>query len=124
MRLTLRNKLMGVAAIAGLAFVLGFATSFVIEARVNRELTRIQKAHLPRLELEPRLEAEFERLNRGFQDAVAAHDNDALIATSSVRERFERELQQGEHARASLPPPFPPRGCPLWPSTVRIAPTG
>jgi signal transduction histidine kinase len=93
MQLTLRRKLTAVAAIAGLAFLLGLTSNVMIAERVGRELTRIRQHYLPRVELQPQLDAQFERINRAFQDAVAARDLDALSTPLALKRNFEAQLE-------------------------------
>jgi signal transduction histidine kinase len=101
MQLTLRRKLTAVAAIAALAFLLGLTSNVLIAGRVGRELTRIRQHYLPRVELQPQLEGQFERINRGFQDAVAARDLDALSTQHALKTKFEAQL---DAARGALDP--------------------
>jgi PAS domain S-box-containing protein len=91
-RLTFRTKLMGIVGIAAVAFLLLIAASTLIASRVEHQLETIQRRYLPRVELEPQLEAQLERIGRGFQDAVAARDTDALLATRELVARFFAQL--------------------------------
>jgi CheY-like chemotaxis protein/Skp family chaperone for outer membrane proteins len=61
----------------------------------------VQERLLPKVELGPRLDAQFERLRRALQDAVAAHDPEALAATRELKDGL---LQQLAAARASVDP--------------------
>src|ERR1700678_4333396 len=87
-RLTFRAKLMAIVGIAVLAFLLLVVASEVISKRLDRQLSTIQAQYLPKLVLEPELSSAFERLKRAFQDAVAAHDLEALAVTRSERARL------------------------------------
>jgi signal transduction histidine kinase len=98
MRLTFRRKLLALAGIAGLALLLGLASNVMIARRVDRQLTTIQGRYVPRVELEARLQAQFERIGRAFQDAVAAHDVDALHATRALKSKFEDQLAAARDA--------------------------
>jgi PAS domain S-box-containing protein len=82
-RLTFRAKLMAVVGISTLGFLLLVVASEVISKRLDRQLATIQTQYLPKLVLEPELGSAFDRLRRGFQDAVAAHDAEALASTRS-----------------------------------------
>ncbi|HEX3769561.1 MAG TPA: ATP-binding protein [Polyangiaceae bacterium] len=93
MRLTLRRKLGAIVVLAAVAFVALLISASVIANRTARDVERIQTEYLPRVELEPRLEGEFERLGRGFQDAVSARDADSLADTEPLRSRFLQELE-------------------------------
>src|SRR5215813_239446 len=101
MRLTFRLKLLSIGGVAAFAFVLLIVAGTLIARRVETDLATIQGRYLPRLELEPQLETHFERLQRGFQDAVAARDIDALTATRDERESF---LEVLEGARSAVDP--------------------
>jgi CheY-like chemotaxis protein/signal transduction histidine kinase len=91
-RLTIRSKLGVIAGGAALTFaVLVIGTNF-IATRLERELETIQGRYLPKMDLGPQLAADLESARRGFQDAVAAHDLDALKEThdrkSAILERL------------------------------------
>jgi len=51
------------------------------------------------VELEPQLDGAFEKLRRGFQDAVAAHDAEALAATVQLKSRFSRPTRLSAQRR-------------------------
>jgi signal transduction histidine kinase len=92
MRLTFRTKLMVIVGISAVAFGLLVTASAALATRVEGKLSVIQQDYLPRLELQPQLEGSFERLRRDFQDAVSAHDGDALAATGDERASFLEQL--------------------------------
>src|SRR5687768_1424558 len=91
MRLSFRGKLIAIVATAGGALLALAVTTALTSANTGRRLTDLQDRFVPKLELGPRLEQQFEHLQRAFQDAVAAHDMDALAAT---RTRESELLQQ------------------------------
>ncbi len=101
MRLTFRLKLMIIVAITALAFITLIVTGATMAKRVSQQLAAIQGRYLPKIELEPQLESQFERIQRGFQDAVAIRDTDALDATRDLKMRF---LGQLDAARDALNP--------------------
>jgi PAS domain S-box-containing protein len=88
MRFTLRAKWMAIVGVAAFSFVLLIGASAWIANRVEQQLTTIQARYLPKLELEPRLEAQFERIQHGFQDAVASRDTETLAATAELKNTF------------------------------------
>jgi PAS domain S-box-containing protein len=88
MRLTLRIKILSIGGISALAFVLLIVAGAATGRKVETELGAIQRRYLPLVELEPQLNGQFERVQRGFQDAVAAHDLDALRATRDLETTF------------------------------------
>jgi CheY-like chemotaxis protein/signal transduction histidine kinase len=91
MRLTIRGKLGAIMAAAAVAFGVLVVGTELIATRLQAEVDAIQGRYLPKMDLGPRLEAEFEGARRGFQDAVAAHDLDALTET---RDRKNTLLEQ------------------------------
>jgi len=97
-RLSLRARLLGIVAAAGLGFVLPFVASQLSSGRVEQKLQRIEGHDIPRLELGFRLSQDFERVQRGFLDAVAAHDLDALGLAERARQDFLRDLESAAGA--------------------------
>src|SRR5262245_33338558 len=97
MRLTLRARLIYIVGAAALAFVVLIVTSSLIASRVNQQLTAIQERYIPKVELEPQLEAQFDRLRRALQDAVAALDGDALDQTREVKDGLLDLLSAAHH---------------------------
>src|SRR5258706_2952696 len=92
MRITFRAKLTAIVGMAGFAFVLLIGASELTGRRVEQQLNTIQWPYLPKFELEPRLAGLFERIRRGFQDAVAIHDIDTLAPTAELRRAFAEQL--------------------------------
>ncbi|HSZ81811.1 MAG TPA: response regulator [Polyangia bacterium] len=101
MKLTLRAKLAAIVATAALAFVVLIVVGAYSLTGTEAELSKIEGRYLPRVDLQPRLEAQLERLQRAYQDAVAAHDLDAIAAANQIRDAF---LEQLEGASAALDP--------------------
>src|SRR5260370_439323 len=101
MRFTFRLMLLTIVGIAGLAFLVLIVASAVIADRTERQLINIRDRYLPKVELRPQLEGQFERIVRGLQDAVAAHDAQALAATRELKDSF---LQQLAAAHAAVDP--------------------
>jgi PAS domain S-box-containing protein len=101
MLVTFRSKLIAIVVTAALAQLLLIFASAVIANRVERQLDDVQRRYLPKIDLQPRLEGTVERLWRGFEDAVAAHDPETLAGTRLVRASF---LDQLEGARGALDP--------------------
>lgn len=98
MRITLRTKLLGIGLITAAAFVLIIVASSLVAGRVERQLAFIQRRYVPRVELEPQLQGRIERLQRGFQDAVAAHDMDVLETTRDLKSDFLAKLDAAKEA--------------------------
>jgi signal transduction histidine kinase/HAMP domain-containing protein len=97
-RLTFRAKLLAIVGVAAVAFLLLIVASGILANRVQRQLGAIQGRYLPKVELQPRLEGSVERLRRGFQDAVAAHDAEGLAATRNLKRQLSDELAAGDGA--------------------------
>jgi signal transduction histidine kinase len=68
---------------------------------VESQLDAMQRRYLPLVELGPRLDDDFERLRRAFQDAVAAHDLDTLAGTRDLEGVLFHRLDQ---AGSVVPP--------------------
>ncbi len=93
MRLSFRAKLIAIVGTAAAALVVLIVASAVISSRTERELAKIERDHLPKLQLGPRLQSQFERLERAYQDAVAAHDADAVGATREIETKLFADLE-------------------------------
>lgn len=101
MRLTVRRKLMAIVATAGLAFVVLISIGSIIARRSDEQVAAIRDRYLPKVELAAHLEAQFDRLGRTLQDAVAAHDAEGLIRAREHKDVF---LNQLDAARAVIDP--------------------
>jgi PAS domain S-box-containing protein len=89
---------MSIVGIAALALVLLIVASGVVARRAEVQLSAIQDRYLPKVVLQPELDATFERLRRGFQDAVSAHDAETLAITKNLKDRFLSQLAGAEGA--------------------------
>ncbi|MGH7283320.1 MAG: sensor histidine kinase, partial [Polyangiaceae bacterium] len=90
--------MMGIVGITILAFVAIVISSAALGREVELELTTIQTSYMPKLDLEPQLDAELEHIARGFQDAVATRDPDVLRETADSKARFVEELDRAGSA--------------------------
>jgi len=88
MKLSFRAKLMSVVALATVVFALVLGVYAWIGAHETRALDDVEGRMVPKLELGPRLESQFERLRQSMQDAVAAQDPVALDASLQLRNEF------------------------------------
>jgi CheY-like chemotaxis protein/signal transduction histidine kinase len=93
---TFRAKLTAIVGIAAFAFVILIVVSAAIAGRVGSQLGDIQGRYLPRLELGPQLDSEFELLKRSLQDAVGARDGDALESTRTQYDALIHHLAAGQ----------------------------
>ncbi len=98
MTLTLRTKILGIAAVATLALVTIAVVGIVSTRGVAEQLAKIQTRQIPLIELRPRLESDLERIERGFQDAVAAQDPDGLASVAERRTAFLGHLSAARGA--------------------------
>ncbi|HEX7668553.1 MAG TPA: response regulator, partial [Polyangiaceae bacterium] len=81
-------KLLLMVAMALVPLAIVVSGSSLIGARQARDLTDVESRLVPKLELGPRLEAEFERLRQNLQDAVAAQDSAGLDAAAETKEKL------------------------------------
>jgi signal transduction histidine kinase len=89
--LTFRAKLTLIVAVMAVGFLLDIVMGSLSSRRVEQQLTTIRERYMPMVALEPTLEAQFDKIRRNFQDAVASKDTEALGATASLEaELFER----------------------------------
>src|SRR5438128_10662200 len=98
MNLSFRSKLLALVATAALALVALVVFSAIIAGRVEGHLDDIRRHYLPKVGLRPRLEAQFERIQRGFQDAVGASDPEKLAATALLKKEFLQQLAESSDA--------------------------
>ncbi|HWZ92451.1 MAG TPA: ATP-binding protein, partial [Polyangiaceae bacterium] len=88
MNRSLRGRLLLIVGTAALALSIMLVGSALIGAQQSRDLRDVEQRLVPKLELGPKLENEFDHLRQAMQDAVAAQDNDALEATQETRNRI------------------------------------
>ncbi len=98
MKLSFRSKLLALVAPAALALVALAASSAIVARSVEGHLDDIRRHYLPKVGLRPRLEGQFERIQRGFQDAVAASDTEKLAATAQLKKEFLQQLAESSDA--------------------------
>jgi CheY-like chemotaxis protein/HAMP domain-containing protein len=92
MRLSFRAKLNAIVGTAAFALIALMVAGAITSSRTEDRLADIQQRYLPKLELGPKLEGEFDRLRRSLQDAVAARDADAVTATRDLEDKFLADL--------------------------------
>lgn len=98
LHLTLRAKLTAIVGIAALGLVLLTGASLLLAKRVEQRLTMIQQRYLPQMELEPQLLGLFERIQRGFQDAVGSRDAETLAAIRDLKRAFLAQVATSQNA--------------------------
>src|SRR4051812_27033146 len=98
MTLSFRSKLLVLVGTAALALLALLLSSAIIASRVEGHLDDIRRRYLPKVGLRPQLEGQFERIQRAFQDAVAASDADKLSSTTELKNQFLRELSESSGA--------------------------
>jgi signal transduction histidine kinase/DNA-binding response OmpR family regulator len=92
MNLSFRSKLLTLVATAGFALAALVVSSAIIAGRVEKQIDDIRRHYLPKVGLRPQLEAQFERMQRGFQDAVAASDTEKLARMGELKREFLQQL--------------------------------
>ena len=85
---SLRGRLFLIVGTAALALLVMLVGSALMGAQQTRDLRDVEQRLVPKLELGPKLESEFDRLRQAMQDAVAAQDAPALEATLDARNRM------------------------------------
>ncbi len=98
MTLSFRSKLLALVAVATLALTVLVVVSLIIGRSVGGHLEEIRLHYLPKVGLRPRLEAQFERIQRGFQDAVAANDAEKLAATADLEKQLLQQIADSSGA--------------------------
>src|ERR1700759_1652545 len=83
---------MFIVAAAALALVLLLSTGALVASRVEQQLSLIQLRYVPKLELGPKLESQFEHVVRSLQDAVAAQDVAGLSEAGQRRSELNAQL--------------------------------
>ena len=92
MRSSLRSNLLAIVGTAAAAFLVLIISSMVIAQRADEQLANVRERFLPKLEVGPLLEKQFEHLRRDIEDAVAARDADVLAATRKDLDDFVAQL--------------------------------
>jgi len=98
---SLRARLLLIVGTAATALLLTLIGSALMGAQQTRDLQDVEQRLVPKLELGPKLQAEFDRLHQAMQDAVAAQDGPALDATITNRNQIFELLAA---ARGALDP--------------------
>lgn len=92
MRLTFRARLLSIVAVTSSALLFLVVWGSITAGRVSDQLMEIEDRYLPRLELGPQIEADFEVIRAGLQNAALAQDREALEATRPLVERLSARL--------------------------------
>ncbi|HEY3252943.1 MAG TPA: hypothetical protein VGJ91_03310, partial [Polyangiaceae bacterium] len=85
---SLRARLLLIVGTAATALLVTLIGSALIGAQQTRDLRDVEQRLVPKLELGPKLQTEFDHLHQAMQDAVAAQDLLALEATVGNRTRI------------------------------------
>ncbi len=88
MNSSLRSRLLLIVGAATLSLVVSLIGSALIGAQQTRDLRDVEQRLVPKLELGPKLESEFDHLRQTMQDAVSAQDAPALDATLELRNQM------------------------------------
>ncbi|HYP90793.1 MAG TPA: response regulator, partial [Polyangiaceae bacterium] len=84
----LRQKLILIVVAAASSLVLVVAVSAAIGAKQLRDLDDVQGRLVPKLELGPALDLEFQKLKQSLQDAAAAQESSSLEEAAASRARL------------------------------------
>ena len=85
---SLRARLLLIVGTAAAALLITLVGSALIGAQQTRDLRDVEQRLVPKLELGPKLQTEFDHFRQAMQDAVAAQDVQALEATVANRTRI------------------------------------
>ncbi len=88
MLLSLRSKLIAIVTLVVVALCSLLFVSLGLGLRQAREIEDVERRMVPKLELGPRLQTEFEHLRQTMQEAVAAQDPSALDESIRLRNAF------------------------------------
>jgi hypothetical protein len=91
-QLSFRSKLFLIVGTAAASLLVMILVSMVLRVRQVASVDELERHLVPKLELGPKLETDFERLARSVQDAVAAQDHDALSRTTAEKDAFIAEI--------------------------------
>jgi CheY-like chemotaxis protein len=94
--LSFRSKLFLIVTVSATAILFIVVVSTVLLMRQAARLDDLERRLVPKLELGPKLESDFERLRRRMQDAVAAQDPEALAVTIAGKDALIAELGRAE----------------------------
>jgi CheY-like chemotaxis protein/signal transduction histidine kinase len=98
LKLTFRAKLTSIILLMTLAFGSVLLVSTWLGWREAQDLQDVEGRMVPKLELGPRLESEFEHLRQSMQDAVAAQDPTALDESIQQRNAFIASVSEAGSA--------------------------
>jgi CheY-like chemotaxis protein/signal transduction histidine kinase/HAMP domain-containing protein len=84
MSLSLRAKLILIVGATAASLAIVIALGVQLSLQQSQRLDDLEQRLVPKLELAPRLEAQFDRLGQDLKDAVAAQDRAALDATDRL----------------------------------------
>ncbi len=93
MRFNFRTKLSAIVGAIAFGFLLLIFSNVLIASRVEKQLAKVHENYIPMIKLGPRFESEFERILRGQQDSVAAHDPERLEETAVLNRAFIDDLK-------------------------------
>jgi CheY-like chemotaxis protein/HAMP domain-containing protein len=88
LQLSLRTRLIAIVALIVVALCSLVLVSIGLGLRQSRDIQDVERRMVPKLELGPRLEADFEHLRQSMQEAVAAQDPAALDDSIRLRNAF------------------------------------
>ena len=89
---TFRAKLIAIVAVDAFALLALVLLSMVIEGRVGAQLASIQRHQVPRIGLQPRLEATMTTVADAFEDAASANDLERLDDVRGHEREFTAQI--------------------------------
>ncbi|MEZ4282418.1 MAG: methyl-accepting chemotaxis protein [Myxococcota bacterium] len=93
--MSFRFKVLLLPLSAGIAFMIVLASSLYLGGRSSTALDAVQVGYYPAIEMNRDLEQTLASIQRGFQDSVAARDQEQLGETQELRRAFLERLEAG-----------------------------
>lgn len=94
MTIPIRIRIVLLPAIAVLGLACSIGVMQLMGARLEAHLSRLDEQYLPAQDLARDLTSTLGRVQRGLQDAVAAQDEDALVATDAAVAELQARLEK------------------------------
>jgi methyl-accepting chemotaxis protein len=96
-KLSFRYKMLIAPTLATIGFCVVLLVTLILGSRSANKLQEVQIGHYPSVEMSQDLAEDLGAIQRGFQDAVAAKNVEALAETDALRDKFMQRLSDGKN---------------------------
>ena len=96
-KLKFQHKMLLGPALAAFAFCLVLGITLVFGSHSVTQMQLVATGYYPSVEMSRDLEDDLNKIQRGFQDAVAAKNSEALNETDALKEQFLQRLQKAQN---------------------------